>query len=126
MAPVDAVQILSVADGPQLDLVDGDGSAQAVVWSGTGARLRAMHVILLGPDARTISQRHDGEAVYAVVEGTGTITDEDDGSAKELETGSMAHVERGTTYRFTAGAEGMRIVGGPAPVDAALYEGVAA
>src|SRR5919112_5137452 len=104
MAPAaDAVQILPSSNAPQFDLVDGEGSARALVWSGTGARLRAMHVIALGPGAGTISQCHDGEAVYAVLDGGGTIVDESDGSTQELDTGSMVHVERGTPYRFAAG-----------------------
>jgi hypothetical protein len=36
-------------------------------------------------------------------------------------TGSMVYVERGTAYRFSAGAEGLELVGGPAPADHALY-----
>jgi quercetin dioxygenase-like cupin family protein len=125
MSPA-AVRILSTSHAPQLPIVEGDGSARAVVWSGTGARLRAMHLILLEPDAGTISQRHAGEAVYAVLGGTGTVVDESDGSAQDLETGAMVHVESGTPYRFSAGAPGMRLVGGPAPVDEALYDTVAA
>jgi quercetin dioxygenase-like cupin family protein len=124
MAVQDAVRILSVSDAPPLDLVEGEGSARAVVWSGTGARLRAMHLIVLEPGAATIAQRHDGEAVYAILEGSGTVVDASDGSEQALEPGSMAHVEAGTPYRFTAGAEGLRIVGGPAPVDESLYAGV--
>jgi quercetin dioxygenase-like cupin family protein len=85
-----------------------------------------MHVIALGPGAGTVSQRHDGEAVYAVLEGGGTVVDESDGSTQELDTGSMVHVEQGTPYRFAAGDGGMRLVGGPAPVDESLYEDLVA
>jgi quercetin dioxygenase-like cupin family protein len=126
MAASDAVRILSTSDAPPLALLDGEGSARAVVWSGTGARLRAMHLIVLRPGARTISQRHDGEAVYAVLDGGGTVVDESDGSTQQLETGSMVHAERSTPYRFAAGDGGMRLVGGPAPVDESLYVSVTA
>jgi quercetin dioxygenase-like cupin family protein len=117
----DAVQILSAAGSPELLLLNGPGSARAVVWTGTGARLRAMHLIELGPGAETVPQNHDGEAVYAILEGTGQVHDDAEGTAQSIETGSMVHIDGGTPYRVAAGDDGLRLVGGPAPVDPSLY-----
>jgi len=110
-------------DGPALDLVDGDGSARAILWPGVGARLRAMHRIVLQPGARTREQRHPGDAVYTVLAGGGVVSD-GGGAAQSLRTGSMFHVDAGTAYVVVAGPSGVELLGGPAPVDDALYEGL--
>jgi hypothetical protein len=120
----DRVLVLGGADGPELDLVEGEGIARAVLWPGVGARLRAMHHIVLDAGAATLVQRHPGEAVYAILDGDGVVRD-GDGIEQPLTCGSMFHVEPGTAYAMVAGPEGMEAVGGPAPVDEALYERVA-
>lgn len=107
--------------GPPLDIVDGEGSARAVIWPGMGARLRSMHRISLGPGSRTLELRHPTDAVYYVIDGGGEARDHDAGAAEPLVTGSMVHVDRGTTYDLVAGDGGMEIVGGPSPADPALY-----
>ena len=117
----DAVQILSVAGSPELPLIEGAGSARAVVWSGTGARMRAMHLIELVAGAGTVAQTHPGEAVYAVIDGSGRVHDDAESGEQPVETGSMIHIDGGTPYRLVAGDDGLRLVGGPAPVDDALY-----
>lgn len=116
------IAILSAADGPELPLVDGTGSARAVVWPGTGARHRAMHLIELAPSSATVVQEHPGEAVYCVLRGAGSVHDGDRDAIEEIVTGAMLHVEAGTPYRLVAGADGMTAIGGPAPVDDRLYE----
>jgi len=109
-------------EGPELAIVDGAGTARAIVWSGTGAADRAMHRIRLEPGAGTVRLEHPGEAVYAVLEGDGAVTDADGGVDHAIERGSMIHLDGGTPYRFAAGDDGLDIVGGPAPVDPGLYD----
>jgi mannose-6-phosphate isomerase-like protein (cupin superfamily) len=120
-AALGEVTVVGGEDGPTLDIVEGDGTARAVVWPGMGARLRSMHRISLGPGSRTVELRHESDAVYYVIEGGGEARDGGDDSAEPLVTGSMIHVDRGTAYTLAAGDDGMEIVGGPAPADPALY-----
>jgi quercetin dioxygenase-like cupin family protein len=115
--------VLDAADGPELAIVVGDGVAQAAVWPGTGARSRSMHVLSLGAGARTVELSHPGDAVYAVLEGDGTVAEPPDGAPAELREGSMFHVDAGTSYVIAAGPNGLQLVGGPAPADPALYNG---
>jgi quercetin dioxygenase-like cupin family protein len=121
MTAVDTVQVLD-AVGPRLALVDGEGEARAVVWPGVGARLRSLHLISLRAGARTRSQRHPGEAVYYVVEGSGEVRDPDGGEPHPLEAGSMIHVAPDARYAIAARGAGVELVGGPSPPDPALYE----
>ena len=115
------IQVLSVADGPELAIVDGDGLARAVVWPGVGATLRSIHTISLGADARTIELSHPAEAVYYVMSGTGTAIDTTINEVQELRTGSMVHIEPGTRYILSAADGGLELVGGPSPPDPRLY-----
>jgi hypothetical protein len=115
------VMVLDAADGPELAIVVGDGFAQAAVWPGTGAQLRSMHVLGLGPGTRTVELSHPGDAVYAVLEGDGDVAEPPGGEPAALRRGSMFHVDGGTRYVITAGPGGLRLVGGPAPADPALY-----
>lgn len=116
------VQIIE-ADGtcPALPLVEGEGSAQAVIWPGVGAQLRSMHLIDLRPGARTIEQRHPMEAVYYVVEGSARAVDTSDGSSYRVSQGVMIFVEPDTPYEIHADDGVVRLVGGPCPPDPALY-----
>ena len=121
-AAADGIRILPFDHTcPPLRIIEDGGTAVAVVWPGTGAVKRSMHHIALQPGGRTIRLRHDGEAVYYVKDGTGSVADPDDSSVQALVEGSMVHVEPRTAYQFLAGAEGMTLLGGPCPVDAALY-----
>jgi quercetin dioxygenase-like cupin family protein len=104
-------------EGPAIDLVDGEGSARALVWPEIGAAFRSMHLISLGAAARTRRQRHPDEAVYYVLGGSGNVAGE------ELEEGSMVHVGPGAAYVFEAGADGLELIGGPSPPDSTLYDG---
>jgi quercetin dioxygenase-like cupin family protein len=103
----DRVQVLG-PDGPELDLVEGDGGARALVHPGAGARLRALNLIGLGDGARTREQRHADEAVYYVIGGTGAVGD------APLREGAMVHIAPGVPYAFTGPLE---LVGGPCPPD---------
>jgi hypothetical protein len=115
------VTVVGGEDGPLLDIVEGEGAARAVIWPGMGARLRSMHRISLGSGSRTVALQHETDAVYYVIEGGGEARDPGSGTAEPLVTGSMIHVDRGTTYALVAGGGGMEIVGGPSPADPALY-----
>jgi mannose-6-phosphate isomerase-like protein (cupin superfamily) len=114
------LQVLDAESGPELPIVEGAGSARAIVWPGTGARLRSMHRIRLEAGAGTVPLTHPSDAVYYVIAGAGSV-EEPGGDGRPLELGSMAHVDAGTTYRFRAGDAGLDLIGGPAPADPALY-----
>jgi quercetin dioxygenase-like cupin family protein len=107
--------------GPDVLVLDGAGSAHAVVWPGMGAELRSMHRISMPAGARTLALRHPGEAVYYVIEGGGEAVDRDAGTRESLIEGSMIHIDGGTAYELVAGDAGIELVGGPAPCDPALY-----
>jgi quercetin dioxygenase-like cupin family protein len=118
------VLIFDGSEGPKLPLVEGAGDARAIVWPGMGAKARSLHHIWLAPDARTVPQHHPGDAVYYVVTGDGTVVDGAAGERQPLREGAMFHVDAGTEYVVEAGEHGIELVGGPAPADPALYEGM--
>ena len=121
-----AVSILQTGDGnPEVPIVEAGGVARAVVWPGTGAWLRSMHTIDLDPGGATLVLSHPMEAVYYVRTGTGLVVEPDSSDEFAIELGSMVHVEPGTRYRFQAGEEGMRLVGGPSPADPDWYRHLA-
>lgn len=107
-------------DGPELGLVDGDGSSRAVVWPGMGARDRSVHHIRLRSGARTIALAHPSEAVYYVIAGRGRVAD-GAGGEQELVPGSFVHVAPGSTYSLASAGEEIELAGGPCPPDPALY-----
>lgn len=74
-----------------------------------------MHLVRLGAGARTRRQRHEQEAVYYVLDGTGSV------GPHAIEEGSMVHVAPGVSYLFEAGDSGLELVGGPSPADESLY-----
>jgi quercetin dioxygenase-like cupin family protein len=116
------VQVLEGVGGPELPaLVTAGGRAWAVVWPGTGARLRSMHRIALAEGGETRRLRHPGEAVYYVIEGEGEVEDLERGSSDLLVEGSMVHVDAGTPYLLRARSGALELVGGPAPADPGLY-----
>ena len=115
------IRILEGSEGPELPIVDGAGTARAVVWPGTGARSRSLHHLWLSAGSGTIELAHPSDAVYYVIAGTGLVLDAGAQDAQELRAGSMFHVDSGTRYAVRAGDEGIELVGGPAPADDALY-----
>ena len=116
------VQVLDAEGGPELPLVEGGGSATAVIWPGMGADLRSMHRISLADGGSTIRMSHPSDAVYYVISGSGEVSDGGGGDPQALVEGSMVHVDAGTPYVLRGGPEGLEAVGGPAPADPALYE----
>ena len=123
----DRVLVLdSAGDGcPTLPIVEGEGTARAVVWPGMGAESRSLHRIALEPGARTIEMCHEGEAVYFVREGVATVLDGDAGTSHVVQTGRMFFVDPGTRYAIHAAGDRVELVGGPSPPDPSLYEGLA-
>ena len=50
------VRVLRAADhGPELPIVEGEGSARPIVWPGIGAGFRTMHRIELAGGSRTMA-----------------------------------------------------------------------
>lgn len=121
-AASEGIAVLDATAGPELAIVEGEGSARAIVWPGTGARLRSLMRIRLEPGARTVALSHPGEAVYYVIDGAGSVAEAGGTEGGGIETGAMVHVDGGTGYVISAGAEGLDLVGGPSPADPALYE----
>lgn len=117
----DAVVVVDATTGPELEIVEGDGRAWAVVWPGMGAQLRSLHRISLAAGSRTVELCHPSDAVYYVAEGAGSIGEGADASGDALPKGSMCLVDAGTAYVIRAGESGVELVGGPAPADPALY-----
>lgn len=116
------VQVVRASEpGPSLSVVETGGSARAVVWPGSGAQQRSMHLITLDAGGRTVDLSHESECVYHVSTGSGTMVDLDTDERYDAITGSMFFIEPGTNYRFTAGAAGAVLLGGPCPPDPALY-----
>ena len=108
-------------DSPELPIVEGGGSARAIVWPGVGAEIRSMHRISLDAGARTAELHHPMEAVYYVIAGGGSVGDRRAGAATALVEGSMIFVEPDTPYVVEAGADGLEVLGGPCPPDPRLY-----
>ena len=116
------VQVVRASEpGPELSVVETGGSAHAVVWPGSGAQQRSMHLITLEPGGRTVDLSHESECVYHVSTGSGTMVDLDTDESYDATTGSMFLIEPATNYRFIAGAGGAVLLGGPCPPDPALY-----
>jgi mannose-6-phosphate isomerase-like protein (cupin superfamily) len=118
------VVVASAAEGPELAIVAGEGTARAVIWPGMGAELRSMHRISLSRDSRTIEMTHPSDAVYYVIAGGGEAVDREADERSALVVGSMVHVDGGTPYELVAGGDGMELIGGPCPADPSLYEGL--
>ena len=79
------VQLLNAAKGSAiLPIVEGSGTAWAVVWPGVGAQSRSLHRISLACRARTVELRHPMEAVYYVIDGTAVVVDTSNDSHQEL------------------------------------------
>jgi mannose-6-phosphate isomerase-like protein (cupin superfamily) len=107
--------------GEGLPLVQGDGDFKVMVGPELGASARSMHHIRLGAAAGTVALQHPGEAVYYVISGSVELSDHHEDAQYVLGPGAMAHIDGGTSYAFRALADSV-IVGGPSPVDLALYD----
>lgn len=101
--------------------MENGGSARAVVWPGSGAQQRSMHLITLDGGGRTVDLTHQSECVYHVSAGEGIMIDVVADESHEVVTGSMLFIEPDTTYKFVAGDTGALLIGGPCPPDRDLY-----
>ncbi len=115
------VVVVDAEGGPDLAIVEGEGRAHAVIWPGMGASRRSLHKITLDPGSRTTELHHLSDCVYYVISGAGCAIDCDTRGEQPLVTGSMVHIDAGTSYRLSAGEESIEIVGGPSPADPGLY-----
>jgi mannose-6-phosphate isomerase-like protein (cupin superfamily) len=61
------------------------------------------------------------EAVYYIIEGSGSVSDPSAVTDEDLIEGSMIFVEPNTPYVIRAGIGGIELMGGPCPPDPALY-----
>ena len=121
LGELDRVVVLDgEGEGPELPIIEGTGTARAVVWPGMGAVDRSVHRIRLGVNARTIPLSHPSEAVYYVIAGRGDVVD-GAGTARELDEGSFVHVAPKATYSIVTADGEMELVGGPCPPDPRLY-----
>lgn len=117
------IQVIDGAvQGLDMPIVEGPGNAKAVIWPGSGALHRSLHVVTLGKGSRTIALSHPSDSVYYVMGGAGTIVDMTSGHVSDLSEGSMVHIDAGDTYQFVAATSDMKILGGPCPADPRLYE----
>ena len=92
-----------------------------------GARLRSMHRISLGADARTIELSHPGEAVYYVIDGDGSVLDADAGERHRADRGlDGARRRRARAYALAAGGDGHGARRRAVPGGPALYDGTVA
>jgi mannose-6-phosphate isomerase-like protein (cupin superfamily) len=118
----DVVRVIDTAsEGFSLPIVHGDGTARAVLWPGNGARFRSLNLVDLGSGSATIDMTHANDCVYYVIAGAGQIVDLKSGAIQPLIEGAMVHIDAGDAYRLVSEDEGVRLVGGPCPPDAALY-----
>lgn len=118
----DAVRVIDTArEGMSLPIIDGKGSARAVLWPGNGARFRSLHLIDIGAGSSTLTLTHENDCVYYVIAGAGVVVDVSSGAAQPLVEGAMVHIDAGDSYRLEGATDGMRLVGGPCPPDAAFY-----
>jgi mannose-6-phosphate isomerase-like protein (cupin superfamily) len=112
----------SALPSPNLPIVEGSGTARAVLWPGNGALYRTFQIIDLDAGGRTVELKHPSDAVYYVVGGTGSVVDTVTGQSQSLIEGAMVHIDAGDAYRLSnAGAGVCRFIGGPCPADPALY-----
>ena len=117
-----AVRVIDAsAEGLNLPIVEGKGSARAVLWSENGARFRSMHLLDLCGGDKTVVLSHASDCVYYVTAGSGHIVGEGKGPRLPLIEGAMTHIDAGDRYRIEADESGLHLLGGPCPPDAADY-----
>ena len=111
-----AVRVIdSAVEGRELPIIEGPGSARAVVGPHSGARFRSFQRIDLGPGGATIPLSHASDSVYYVIAGTGAIVDLASGEEHPLSEGTMVHIDAGDRYRFTSASGDLKLLGGPCP-----------
>ena len=123
---VNGVQVLKLGrKGTELPIIDGLGTARAVIWPGMGATERCINYVELESGSSTVWLEHATEAVYYVMSGTGTVHGDDAPDEWPLLEGSIVHIGDGSRYRFQAQEGGLTFFGGPCPTDPAMFEHLA-
>ena len=115
----DSIQIFSnIETNPTAPIIEGKGTAKAIVWPGVGASERSFFLIEMDKGSYTKVLNHSSESVYYVKEGSGLVIETNIDTNSKIIVGSMVHVEIGTSYSFKAGDNGLVLIGGPCPFDA--------
>ena len=123
---VNGVQVLKLrSNGTELPIIDGVGTAQAVIWPGMGATERSINCVELEAGSSTVWLEHPMEAVYYAMSGTGTVFGDDPLDESPLLEGSIIHISDGSRYRFQAQEGGLTLFGGPCPTDPAMFDHLA-
>lgn len=123
----ETIRVIDSAIGcPEIPIVRGGGNARVVVWPETGAMHRSMHLVTLDGGAETVPLRHPHDAAYYIIAGSGRVADLASGTSQSIGEGSMVHIDAGDRYGFAADTDGMTLIGGPCPADAALYSTLSA
>jgi mannose-6-phosphate isomerase-like protein (cupin superfamily) len=124
-SPSSRVRVIDSAIGcPEIPIVEGEGNARVVLSPHNGSTFRSFQLVSLKRNARTIGLKHASNCVYYVIEGAGAIVDAIAGARLDLAEGGMVHIDAGDLYRIEAGAEGIKVIGGPCPPDESLYAGL--
>ena len=120
---VNGVQVLKLrSQGSDLPIIDGLGSARAVIWPGMGATERCINYVELEAGSSTVWLVHTTEAVYYVMSGIGTVLGDETPDGWTLGEGSIVHISDGSRYRFHAQDGGLTLFGGPCPTDPAMFD----
>jgi mannose-6-phosphate isomerase-like protein (cupin superfamily) len=123
---VNGVQVLQLSNkGTDLPIIDGLGTARAVIWPGMGATERCINYVELEAGSSTVWLEHTTEAVYYIMSGTGTVLGDDALNEWPVLEGSIVHISDGSRYRFQAQDGGLTLFGGPCPVDPAMFDHLA-
>jgi mannose-6-phosphate isomerase-like protein (cupin superfamily) len=123
---VNGVQVLKLSSkGTELPIIDGLGTARAVIWPGMGATERCINYVELEAGSSTVWLGHATEAVYYVMSGTGTVLGDDALDEWPIFEGSIVHISDGSHYRFQAQEGGLTLFGGPCPTDPAMFDHLA-
>lgn len=104
-----------------LPIIDGTGSAFAILGPDNGAHFRTVNLLEMAGDDRTLELQHRHECVYYVQTGSGAIIDLANGRSQPLVEGSMIHIGPDDRYRLQADDSGMTVIGGCVPMDPTLY-----
>lgn len=102
---------------PDLNIINGEGKATAIIWPGVGAKERSFILIEINNESSTKELHHFSESVYYVKTGDGKVFDIKENTVSEIIEGSMVHIGIDTPYYFEAGKKGLILIGGPCPHD---------
>jgi mannose-6-phosphate isomerase-like protein (cupin superfamily) len=90
-----------------------------VVWPGVDAEIATMNFAILAPGEENVPHAHaESDDTIAILEGSGSIDDVDEGVTHGFSAGDVVFVRAGVTHKVKAD-KGVRVVsaGGPCPPD---------